>query len=241
MLFAALGLMMVSCCQCKQVKVSTETQKIAVDASADTIADQEYTEYLAPTKAYMDAEMGVVLGYAPQPLVVDTFECTMLNWSADALLAAAQKVCPKHVDIALLNRGGARCGWSAGDITLGHVFKMMPFDNRMVVLTLKGQDILDLFNFLAAGGAQGIAGMRVKFVKKELAEITIGGKPVDPKATYRLATNDYLAKGKDGMTALARDSEPWDSGLLIRDIFIEAVRQQRTLRPAIDGRMVIEK
>lgn len=240
-LFAALGLLMVSCCQCKQERVSIETQMIHVDNSTDSIADQAYMDYLAPTKAFMDSEMGIILGYAPDSMKVDTFECTMLNWAADALLDAAQKLYPKHVDFALINRGGARCSWVPGNITLGDVFDMMPFDNRMVVVTLNGEQVLELFTKLAKGNAQGIAGMRVKFVKKQLAEITIGGKPVDPKAIYRIATNSYLAKGKDGMTALKYDKHPWDSGLRIRDIYVEAVRKQGTLRPTIDGRMVIEK
>jgi 2',3'-cyclic-nucleotide 2'-phosphodiesterase (5'-nucleotidase family) len=244
LLFVLSSLFLLSACcskQCPQGELTITSEKIDIDASKDAIADQAYMEYLAPTKAFMDAEMGIVLGYAPERMYVDTFECPMLNWAADALLEAAQSVCPQHVDIALLNRGGTRCNWAAGDITLGHVFKMMPFDNKMVVVTLKGQDIIDLFTVLAKGDAQGIAGMKVKFVNKELAALTIAGKPVDPQATYRVATNSYLAKGKDGMEALARDPKPWDSGLLIRDIYIEAVRKQGTVRAAVDGRMMIEK
>ena len=83
--------------------------------------------------------------------------------------------------------------------------------------------------------------MKVVFDHKQLKDFTIAGKPVNPNATYRVATNSYLAKGKDGMTALARDPQPWDSGLLIRDIYIDAVRKQGTVRAAIDGRMVIKK
>lgn len=237
--------LLTACCDCQPGKeegnLIITTSYDSINATKDALEDQAYLEYIAPKKEFMDAEMGIVLGYAPERLYVDSFECPMLNWAADALLEEARRVCPKKVDVALLNRGGTRCNWAAGDITLGHVFKMMPFDNKMVVVTLKGQDILDLFTFLAKGEAQGISGMKVKFVKKELAEITIGGKPVDPKATYRVATNSYLANGKDGMEALSRDPKPWDSGLLIRDIYIKAVRKQGTVRAAIDGRMVIEK
>lgn len=232
--------LIVACQKPHEQVLTVTTQAIAVNAATDSIADQEYTDYLAPTKAFMDHEMGIVLGYAPKRMYVDTVECPMLNWAADALLAVAREVCPEHVDIALLNRGGTRCNWAAGQITLGHVFKMMPFDNKMVVVTLKGADVIDLFKGLAAGHAQGIAGMRVQFKNKQLAAITIGGKPVNPEAVYRVATNSYLAKGKDGMTALTRDPKPWDSGLLIRDIYVEAVRKQGTVRAAIDGRMVIE-
>ena len=239
--FVLCSLFLLSACNCPQKKPALATETIAIDSTKDAIEDQAYLEFLAPTKHIMDSIMSEVLGYAPERMCVEDTECSLLNWAADALLADAKKLCPKRVDIALLNRGGTRCNWAAGDITLGHVFKMMPFENKMVVVTLKGQDVLDLFTFLAKGNAQGIAGMRVKFVKGELAEITVGGKPVDPNATYRIATNSYLAKGMDGMTALARDKKPWDSGKLIRDIYIDAVRKQGTVRGTVDGRMVIEK
>lgn len=233
--------LLTACTKRSTPALTITTDTIRVDSTADAIMDMQYMEHLSPIKTYIDEEMSIHYGWAGMDMLVDSFECPMLNWAADVLLKEANRLYPGKVDIALLNRGGTRCSWMKGELTRGHLFKMMPFENKMVVLKLKGQDILDLFTFLAQGDAQGIAGMRVKFVHKQLAEITIGGKPVNPEATYYMATNSYLAKGKDGMTALKADKEPWDSQKLIRDIYIDAVCAQGTVYSAIDGRMMIEK
>ena len=88
--------------------------------------------------------MNVQIGYAPERLWVREPECPMLNWATDALWEAAKAVYPGKVDIAIVNMGGMRCEWPAGPVTKGSVFELMPFDNELVVLTLKGLDIIAL-------------------------------------------------------------------------------------------------
>lgn len=225
----------------KQVNVtSVTTEAIPVDASADAIQDTVYLAQLAPIKAGMEREMNEQLGYAPEELWVRGPECPMLNWASDALWEAAKKVYPGKVDIAIVNMGGMRCSWPAGPITRGNVFELMPFDNRLVVLTLSGADILDLCESFARYGGQGVAGMRVTIIDNRLADVRIGGKAVNPKEQYKVATSDYLAGGTDHMDALARYTECWNSDLLIRDLYVDAVREQNTIRAAVDGRMTIE-
>ena len=184
--------------------------------------------------------MNVQLGYAPEPLWVREPECPMLNWASDALWEAAKKVYPEKVDIAIVNMGGMRCSWPAGPITRGNVFELMPFDNRLVVLTLKGSDIIELCESFARYGGQGVAGMRVTVIDGKLADVTIGGKPVNPKAEYTVATSDYLSGGADHMDALAKYVKYWNSDLLIRELYIDAVRDQDTVRAAVDGRMTMK-
>ncbi len=138
---------MVVLCACghRTVQVTgCTTEAIAVDASVDGIQDTAYLAQLAPVKAGLEREMSVQLGYAPEPLWVREPECPMLNWASDTLWEAAKKVYPGKVDIAIVNMGGMRCSWPAGPITRGNVFELMPFDNRLVVLTLKGSDIIEL-------------------------------------------------------------------------------------------------
>ena len=129
--------------------------------------------------------MNVQLGYAPEDLWVDAPECPMLNWATDALWEAAKKVYNGHVDIAIVNMGGMRCAWQAGPITRGNVFELMPFDNRLVVLTLKGKDVLDLCQSFATYGGQGVAGLRMIVVDGRLADVKVGGKPVPRFPEFR--------------------------------------------------------
>jgi len=183
--------------------------------------------------------MNVQIGYAPEALYVAAPECPMLNWASDALWEAAKKHYDGTVDIAIVNMGGMRCSWPKGPITRGNVFELMPFDNRLVVLTLKGSDIIELCQSFAQYGGQGVAGMRVKVVDGQLADVQIGGRAVNPEALYHVATSDYLSGGADHMDALAQYSELWDSDLLIRDLYLQAVREQDTIRATVDGRMTM--
>ena len=219
--------------------VRATTTAVSVDASADAIEDKDYLAQLAPVKQALEREMDVQIGYAPEKLWVDAPECPMLNWATDALWEAAKKVYDGRVDIAIVNMGGMRCEWPAGPVTKGSVFELMPFDNQLVVLTLKGKDILDLCESFARYGGQGVAGMRVKTVDGKLADVRVAGKAVDPNALYTVATSDYLSGGTDHMEALTRFVDCWNSELKIRDLYLEAVREQDTIRAAVDGRMTM--
>ena len=232
-------LFLVTACHRQTQVVSVTTEAIPVDASADAIQDSSYIAYLAPTKAALEVEMNVQIGYAPERMWVDGPECPMLNWATDALWEAAKKVYPGQVDIAIANMGGMRCVWDAGPVTKRSVFELMPFDNELVVLTLKGEDILALCESFVRYGGQGVAGMRVTAVDGKLADVQIGGKAVDPNVTYTVATSDYLSGGADHMDALTHYTECWKSDLLIRDLYLEAVQQQDTIQAVVDGRMTI--
>lgn len=211
-----------------------------MDASADAIQDNEYLKILAPVKADLEREMNIPIGYSAEDMWVGEPECPMLNWASDALWEAAKKVYEGRVDIAIVNMGGMRCSWEKGPITRGCVFELMPFDNKLVVLTLKGENIWALCESFAKYGGQGVAGMRVKIAGGQVKEVTIGGKPLNTKALYTVATSDYLSGGADHMDALKRYVGYWNSELLIRELYLESVRETDTIRAAVDGRMTIQ-
>ena len=239
-LYSVLCILFLPACH-KQVQVtSVTTQAIPVDASSDAIQDTVYLAQLAPTKADLEREMNVQIGYAPERLWVREPECPMLNWATDALWEAAKAVYPGKVDIAIVNMGGMRCEWPAGPVTKGSVFELMPFDNELVVLTLKGSDIIALCESFAQYGGQGVAGMRVTVIDGHLADVQIAGKAVNPKALYTVATSDYLSGGTDHMDALTRHVDYWKSDLKIRDLYLHAVQTQDTIRAAVDGRMTMK-
>lgn len=224
----------------KPAKVTgVTTEAIPIDASLDAIQDTVYLSQLEPVKEELEKEMSIQIGYAPEPLWVRGPECPMLNWASDALWEAAKAAYTKPVDMAVVNMGGMRCSWPAGPITRQSVFELMPFDNCLVVLTLRGNDILDLCQSFADTGGQGVAGLRMKAVDGKLADVTIGGNYIDPHGLYTVATSDYLMGGADHMEALTRYVDCWKSDLLIRELYLDAVRSQDTIRAQVDGRMTL--
>lgn len=234
---SVLPLLFFSCQKPMQV-VSVSTEAIPVDSSLDAIQDTAYINALAPVKADLEREMSVVLGYAPEPLKVYPPECPMLNWASDALLSKARQLYPEgRVDMTVVNIGGMRCEWAAGNITRQDVFQLMPFDNELVVLTLRGEDILELCQVFAKDYGQGVAGLRMSAEDKQLIDAQIDGQSIDPEAYYTVATSDYLSGGTDHMTPLTHYIEIWRSDRLIRDLYLEAVKEQHTIVAPVDGRM----
>lgn len=70
----------------------------------------------------------------------------------------------------------------------------------------------------------------------------VGTNPVDPKRTYKLATNDYLAGGGDGYAVLKSAKVlVGDDGELVDSIVIDYIRAKQTVSPAIEGRIVVAR
>jgi 2',3'-cyclic-nucleotide 2'-phosphodiesterase (5'-nucleotidase family) len=131
---------------------------------------------------------------------------------AEAMLLAGS------ADAAMMNGGGIRGDrlYAKGSqLTRRDIQRELPFDNRLIVVEVPGSAILAaLENGVSqvatqAGRFPQVAGISFTFdpgkpVGKRISKVTIGGKPVDPKKLYRLAINDYMARGGDGYEMLGK-------------------------------------
>lgn len=77
----------------------------------------------------------------------------------------------------------------------------MPFENNLVVLALKGEQILEMTSYIIKEKKpHPLSGMTFTIAKDNTAKnILIQGKPLDSNKIYYVATNDYLANGGDSM------------------------------------------
>ena len=224
----------------RPLRISKTTGEVLlVDSTYNAMQDTQYLQSLAPIKEDLEKQLGAPIGYAPEALRVYQPECPLLNWASDALLAIARQKCPEPVDVAVVNIGGMRCEWAAGEITFRNVFELMPFDNELVVLTLTGEEILRLCEIFAINNGEGVAGLRLKARNAKLLEVTINGNPIKKDKTYTVATSDYLSQGNDGMLPLKNYIKYWNSEEKIRDLYIEYIKQVKTVKAQVDGRMSI--
>lgn len=222
--------------------------------TASVTPDPETQARIEAYRAELDQDLNVVIGTTSEPLdsrkaLLRTRETAMGNLIADALRAAT------GADAAITNGGGIRGDrqYPAGaQITRRDVMTELPFGNRTVKLQVTGSSILaalengvsDVAN--SAGRFPQVSGLTftadlTRAPGQRVSNVMIAGKPLDPAASYTLATNDYMAAGGDGYTAL-KDGKPLlgvrDGKLMANDV-IAYITARKTVAPKVEGRIGI--
>jgi 2',3'-cyclic-nucleotide 2'-phosphodiesterase (5'-nucleotidase family) len=214
-----------------------------MDSVWDAQADPEIEALVAFYKTQLDRRMNKFVGVAHQTLRKGYPQSLLSNFTADAMLEMAEEVWGS-VDFSIMNMGGLRASINEGDVNLGNLYEVYPFENRMVLIELPGHAVVDFFDFVAVHGGQGLSGTVALVVRAGAVEsITIGGRPIDNNKVYRVATIDYLAEGNDGMVALKQATRMEDSGRQLREWMISYVEaltlNNKKIDAKVDGRIVV--
>ena len=167
------------------------------------------------------------------------------NLVADALRAKGSDYFGVPMDFAITNYGGIRIPMPEGAVTLDDIESMFPFKNYMCYAKVRGEGLQRLFAQLAKTQAfQPVSGARVKVKAHELVEAEVGGKPIDPKRLYNVATIDFLLSGGDQIAIGALAEDVILTPVLIRDVMLEYVQAMeakgKTIDYESDGRVVME-
>jgi len=225
------------------VVTHASSTKIAVDSTTEVKADKNYEHYLLPIKQRVDAKMNVVIGQAAVTMKGHGPESLLSNFSADVYRQKASEYLGTKVDIAIVNMGGLRTVVPAGNITVGKVFELMPFENELVILWLKGDKLNALLQYFAGMGGEGVSGLRMDIEHGVATNITIGGNPLDAEKLYTITTNDYLAGGNDKMVQLAEYEKRVNTGIKVRDMLLDYIKGETSkgnmIQSKLDGRIKV--
>ncbi|MDE4175464.1 bifunctional metallophosphatase/5'-nucleotidase [Phaeobacter sp. PT47_59] len=178
-------------------------------------------------------------------------ECQMGNLVADAMLA---RVKDQGVQIAIANSGGIRASLEPGEVTMGEVLTILPFQNTLSTFEISGQDLIAaLENGVSQveevkGRFPQVAGLKFTWdasvapnegrVQEVLVDMGDGFTPVDPAKTYLVVTNNYVRNGGDGYKVFAGDDKnAYDYGPDLADVLAEYLAAQGPYTPYTDGRI----
>lgn len=148
-------------------------------------------------------------------------------------------------DLAFTNTGGLRTDLPAGDITAGDVLRLLPFGNSLVIIEIDGRTVRRIFERKSRRGGGGIAQSGATVVVdpdadegRRVLSLTLGGQPIDPDATYRVVTTDYLMEGNSGLDFLAEipPDQVTDTQVLTRDALTRFLQDHSPVRPRRDDR-----
>ena len=177
-------------------------------------------------------------------------ECTMGNLVADAMLA---RVRDQGIQIAIQNGGGLRASIDQGEVTMGEVLTVLPFQNTLSTFQVTGAVILDaLENGLSqiedgAGRFPQVAGMKFAYDPKaepgsRVISVEVmgadGWATLDPAKTYGVVSNNYVRNGGDGYKMFATEAtNVYDFGPDLADVTAEFLAQNAPYAPYLDGRI----
>ncbi|MDR0685853.1 MAG: 5'-nucleotidase C-terminal domain-containing protein [Dysgonamonadaceae bacterium] len=238
----ALTLALISCTnyEIKEIQVS----RISVDSSLNTPLNTPVQILIDSFKNIMDAKINEEIGVAEHYIPNGKPQSPLGNLTADAMLDFGNKTF-KKIDFALTNIGGIRNTIDQGPITIGKMYEIFPFENKITIVEINGKSINKLFASIAEKGGEGLSKNVELIIKNNKTEsLKINGKPIVDNKTYRILTSDYLAQGNDGMTALTEAINITESNTQIRDLMIEHIKrltaENRKIKSTLDNRIKIK-
>lgn len=233
------------------------------------VEDSALASAVAAYKAPVAAFSNVVIGTSSMafsasrgtasPFVagVRTAETTLGNLVTDLMQSAAAG--SDQAVAAFTNGGGLRADIAAGNVTFGQALSVLPFGNTLFVIDLSGQEVIELAETSAGkvgsgGFLQVSSALRIDYCADaascsnplvaggRVTSVKVNGTPVDPAATYRLATNNFTAGGGDGYAVLANACQRpgnycRDTGIVLLDLLVNELKTGNPLSATLDGRI----
>lgn len=195
--------------------VAVQADFVDVAQNAGAYPDPFLTELVKVWKEKSDKELGVTIGHSKGGIGPEAVVGQMV---AQAWLDEVGG------DVAIANKGGIRQTIPAGPITYATIWGVLPFDNRLMKLSVTGEELLkEMENdkFIWAGAAKQASG-----------QWFVGGKPLDKKKRYTVLLTDFMYTGGDGSVLGQYDPKGVGTGIQWRDPVIAWIQRQKTTASA---------
>ena len=214
-------------------------ERIEMDSRFDAQPSAAAIALLENYKQRVDDIMSPVVGESTHAMVGQRDrESDLANLVADVLRYGSEKYTGKKADLGLINFGGLRNSLPGGKLTFGSVFEVLPFENTLVIMKMKGTDVIRLFRQICVIRDGGFSGANIVSKNRELQSVRIAGEEVQPDKVYTLATVDYVAEGNDGFTVL-KEITDWEvpEGATVRQCMLDYIAEKTARGEKIDAQV----
>ncbi|MBK5195103.1 MAG: 5'-nucleotidase C-terminal domain-containing protein [Proteiniphilum sp.] len=240
--------MAISLLSCKQQYQITEMSGTIVEMNAtfDERPHHRMQSLVQSYKSQLDEKMNEIIGRSAQYMDYRRPESLLTNLTSDVMKAYGDEHLPDGADAGVMNVHGHRATMPKGVVTVGNLFEIYSFDNTVTFLELKGSDLKAMFDAYARIGGAGISS-NVKLVAEggKVKSVTLDGRPINENAIYHVVTLDYLADGNDNMTSFRNAVSSVNTGVTLRDVMIDYVKEQtrqgNEIESVLDGRITVIK
>ena len=189
--------------------------------------DSNIIKIISPYKNKLDKEMNEVICYTKNDLIKGKPVSTLGNFICDLSLEKTNG----EANICVFNNGGLRDIISKGNITTRDIYKVMPFENELVILELNNSEYYNLLQYITERGGEPFGGTHI--IEKKDTIIS----DLNNKDKIRVLTSDYLANGGDNMSFFINKKQK-KLGIKLRDAIIEHCKNIDTLNVKLDNRYI---
>jgi 2',3'-cyclic-nucleotide 2'-phosphodiesterase (5'-nucleotidase family) len=246
-----LTLILILSCGKQNYYVSKIEGKQIQISESNTIKDANSNQieaYIRPFREHINHDLDSILAYSPeiQDKSDGKWQTSIGNLMADVSLKFGNIIFQtrknKKIDLCILNNGGIRAILPKGNVTSRTAFEIMPFENSMVVIALKGDQILEMVTyFIASKKPHPISGITFTIGKDSIAKnILINNQAIEIEKIYYVGTNDYLANGGDNMIFFKKGIQRFDLNYKLRNILIDYFKEVDTIPVIKDVRVNVE-
>jgi 2',3'-cyclic-nucleotide 2'-phosphodiesterase (5'-nucleotidase family) len=235
----------ISCHEQKNYLTKIEGKKISITEKQAQVPEIE--NYIKPYREHIDKELSEILAYAPETLDKNgTWQTNIGNLLSDITLQKGNIVFSKRenktIDICLLNHGGIRSILPKGNVTMKTAYQIMPFENSLYVMGLKGAQIQEMVTYIIAEKKpHPLSGMTFTIDKNDQPKnILIQGKPIETDKIYYVGTSDYLSNGGDKMDFFKKNTASYDMNYKLRNILIDYFKDVDTIKVNKNPRIITE-
>ena len=223
-------------------------ERLEVTAALDATPEAEAFEIVKPYKHSVDSVMMPFLGVSRTAMSAGRPESLLGNWAADVMVETSTATGLERADLGVVNVGGLRNNMPEGNVRRGDVMLISPFQNNVVDRLdfdegmVQGSDLQQLMCDIAAVHGEAVSSSVRLVITKDgkLVSATIGGQPIDPMRTYRLATIDYLLDGNDKLYSMKRHGKVYPMNMLSRDAMSEYIIKTKVIDSKLEGRIVVQ-
>lgn len=220
-----------------QKSVNTDHEPSVSLEQHAAIEDSVISEMLDQYRPRYKQEMEVPIAEVSQPLYFGKPESPLGNLVADALRYRAARETRSFINLALIGDSSFRLNLEEGELTRGDVLEFMPYDNSLVLLKLKGENVYSLSQEIAGRGGVPVSGLRFRLEGRTARDVLVNSGIIEPDNHYWLATSSWIADGGENFKALRNPLERVELPLTIKDLYLDYFSNQRMIAPETDGRI----
>ncbi len=213
---------------CKDNSQNYNKQYLNSLIEVNTNEDSLINVFIEPYKTSIESEMNEVISFAKSDLKKNKPVGNLGNFVTDLCLSYAE------ADICIMNNGGLRSSINKGNITVGMIYELMPFENELVIVELSKTDFFEMLRHIIEKGGEPISGVKVVATNNEIIDY----KPkfnFEKKEKIKILTSDYLADKKE----FFKTKEQIKIGIKLRDAIINYCKNNDTIFSKVDDRIKI--